>query len=207
MSDLVVTATEEHHQTAEGLHFVGGELLVLVARAHLTEYWGCNDEDGEYSDDSHYEEICAAEGLHCEVAGNPVLSLQTPDSTAFLPTETGGYLLRWIGADSAAGVLSVALQQPYQALGERTWTVPEGGVVLFAGTADRREMEPLVAQALADGKSHLPKGEPFLHIALPSGAYEIDQLEGREFRGKVRHPSGELESLMVQSFRLRRAGE
>ncbi|MBX3204516.1 MAG: hypothetical protein KF764_05575 [Labilithrix sp.] len=207
-----VMLTDAHHEQAKGLYFVGhgdGGPCVIVPRSSLTRYWGVFDEDGESCADSHshYQEAIDASGALFRVGDDDVFVLHEEAGTSFVPSDGGGYLVRWVGAKSAAAVLGVALTQKYRPLELRRWRVPAGGLVLLHGTVDGRTVTKAVDAAAAKGSSRPSKGEPFLIIDLPAGEYAVDDLEASEFDGDVKHPDGSTERVMVRAFRLRRVGD
>ena len=207
-ADLVLT--DAHREQAKELYFVGhgdGGPCVIVPRSVLTRYWGAFDEDGESCTDSHYQEATDANGALFRVGDEDVFVLHEVAGTSFVPSDSGGFLVRCVGAKSAAAVLGVALTQAYRPLELRKWRVPAGGLVLLHGTVDGRTITKALDAAAAEGRSRPSKGEPFLIIDLPAGEDAVDELEVREFGGDVEHPDGSVERVMVQAFRLRRVGE
>jgi len=94
----------------------------------------------------------------------------------------------WVGADTPAGVLTVALSRP-----EGEWR--DLGVVWEA-----REREHWIVDTCLDGRN--PDDAYSQAVSLEPGRHAL--LEVPEFRGEVRHPDGTVEKLMTYAFWLRR---
>ena len=185
-------------KAAEALTFVGqGGPLVVLDAADADRWWGTLDEAGKTAPrgTSDFETIaCQVEG-EVELAalsqrgGAPAalaLMLGTPDMAAFHPMPHGLLLLRWVGADTAAGLLAAALALDPDAFDPVGELVVSGELWMFEATEDARD----------------PRGflYPWTRISLPAGRYAVSA--SQEWEGFVQGPAGD-EEVMVSALRFR----
>lgn len=186
-----VVATDAMIRAAKALEFVGtdgGPVLVLPL-AHIAEWFGVNDGDGEYAFETKPTDYHRACAVNDPIGSIPVGAAEawvmpSPDAVAFHPLEDGGLLLRWVGADNGASVLAGALLAPaelWAATGEVLTS--EGGFAIVDAAKDGRE-----------DKAHTT-------FALPAGRYALWSM--REYHGDVRI-GDQLHGTMVTAIRLRR---
>jgi hypothetical protein len=202
MAQFKVLPQFEHIDDGRFVGSHGGPILV-VPKAHVQMWWGCYDEHGEHvfgRAPTDYDRACEDGDLPFTIPlrdapeGDPqrwALVLEAPDNSAFHPTEDGVLVVRWVGADTAAGLLSVALQVP-----DSEWErdvleleVAPGGLCMFDSSGDGRRPD-----AIDNGVAE---------VDLAPGRYTVDRIV--EIETDVEHRDGTVEDLMVQLVRLRRA--
>lgn len=183
-------------ELAKGLKFIGhgdGGPTIILPNAVRDRWKGVTggDEGGE---GDHYQLACSSEETF-EFAGLHAFCLQEVGATAVLPVAEGLLLPRWVGADSEAGVLAVALQVAYKPVlrnGEPLLFESQGGRFTLMHSVDSGAPETW------DWES--------TEFEIPAGTYAVEQMDvdGRlEWQGSVVFPDGETEDSMIQAYRLR----
>ena len=180
-----------------------GGPLVVVPRAHLASWWGCFNAAGDHAygtEPTDYDRACVDGPLPFVIplrhAGDHerhhwAMVLESPDPTCFWPGPNGTVLIvRWVGADTAAGLLSVAL-----AVEEGEWDrtdvvldIPEGGLAVF--------------DSAMDGRSPDEMENGIEYCELPPGRYGVDRI--LEIETEVEGGAEGDEEVMIQLLRLRR---
>jgi hypothetical protein len=178
----------------------GGPILILP-EAFLNRWWGVFNDEGKpvYQQEStDYDRACVGGDLPLKISlrdASPgdthswALVLECPDPSQFVPIENGVLVVRWVGAETTSGLLSVALQVP-----EAMWEldclrleVPSGGLAMLDSAGDGRR------------PGDLDNG--LGRIDLTPGTYAIDRLV--EVDTTVEHPAGNDEEVMTQLIRFR----
>ncbi len=166
----VLVAAPDTIKAGKKLEFVDSDqtCIVVLPRAALPSWGGV---DGKSTENADYDRACAVSGAGLiPVAGKRkalVIGMDSP--MAFHPTKTGGLILIWVGADSATGVLALALSIPDKQWKKTklTWDVGDGKLVMIG--------------ALSVGRK---AGRQRVDIALASGKYRVEECWG--FAGDVR---------------------
>lgn len=180
-SELV--ASPELTKHAKALRFVDSDqtTMVVMPAAALPRWGGLASPD--------YTRACAVSGLGLiDVGGKTnALVIGMDSAMAFHPTPTGGLILMWVGADSAAGVLTLALSIPDKQWKKSkvVWDVGDGKLVMIGA--------PTVGSKA---------GRARVDIKLTPGTYRVESCWG--FRGDVRVGKA-TESVNVSALRLVRA--
>jgi hypothetical protein len=177
---------------AKKLRFItseGGPLLFLPERA-AKQWWGVCNEEGESVFDkepTHYDRACAVRGDAgtLKVDGATAVVLGTPDQTALHPLEDGVLLVRWVGADHAAGLLAAAVGPGVYKPLKPTLTSNGEPWLLFDSAQDGRSL----------GK------KDFARITIPKGTYRVELMT--EWDGDV-SLGGKTSGVMATAVRLRR---
>jgi len=169
----------------------GGPFLVLSESA-LGGWHGVHDASGTVifgAQPCDYDRACAVgePPALLDVGTARALVLATPDNSAFVPRETGGLIVRWVGADDAATLVSAALAIPDEDFAELADDlVHDGGRLVMFDSA--RDGNGLDVDAVAS-------------IELPAGAYQVRRCE--EWAGEVLGGDGCAHEVMVQVLSLR----
>ncbi|MBA3395558.1 MAG: hypothetical protein H0T89_23115 [Deltaproteobacteria bacterium] len=164
-----IVAPPEIVKAAKQLKFIDSDqtTMVIVPRASLNA-WGGLAEDGE--DTRDFDRACAAGPLATlDVDGRPALVIGQDAGMAFHPTDDGGVIIQWIGADSEAGILSAALSIPADQWKptKLRWNVGDGELVMIG--------------APTPGKCATCER---VDIKIPPGTYALETCE--RFRADVR---------------------
>jgi len=175
----------------------GGPLLLLPTK-HKHGWWGCSNEAGDHVYDvepTDYDRACEDGDFPFAVdlerdghADGWALVLESPDPARIIDVDGVATVVRWVGAETAVGLLSLAQQVPPDAF-ETTGLeveVPDGGVSLFDSSADGRNPE------------HMDNG--IQEFALPAGRYAVERVVSVE--GVVEMDDGD-EEVMTQLVRFR----
>lgn len=202
---LPVPQVKVHELTAEVVnrakslkfhgHGDGGPVIILSGS--VIEQWRGIEEPDDDDEGSHYDLACDSEETFtfADIDG---FCLQEVGATAIVPLADGVLLPRWIGADSAAAVLGVALASDYRQLvrkEEPVWFQSQGGKYAMMHATDNGE-------PIAEGDTYT--------FTLPAGRYAVEVMnvdDSVEWNGTVRHLDGTEEGAMVQAYRLRRVGD
>lgn len=161
----------------------------MILSHTILEKWQGVDSGEE---PTHYDLACDSEETFT-FEDTDAFSLQEEGSTAVVPYEDGILFPRWVGADSGAAVLAVALQASYEPIlrdEEPLHFESKGGLYTLQHAADA-------------GK----ETKYTFTFELPAGRYVVEQLDvdGRcEWRGQALLPDGNRERTMVQAYRFRR---
>jgi hypothetical protein len=160
-SPLIVIPVESAH------HWRGTETTCpSTDDAHST--WEAIREHSDYGracDIEHYVGVLKVGSSECLVLGDE------PMATAFLPTEEGGIIVRWVHADCEEDVLRAV-----QVLPENIWEssshgidVGRGGLVLFDSAYAGDELP----------STYVGEIIPWLRIVIPRGTYEVSTADYR----------------------------
>ncbi len=187
-----VTLTDAVVEQATALTFVGhgdGGPTVILSNSVRDAWLGV----GDGGEQDHYRLACESMETF-EFMGTQAFCLQEEGSTAVVTLEDGLLLPRWVAADSPAGVLGVALAASYQPV------LRDGEPVYFESAGGRFTLQHAV-----DRGAH--REEDAFEFELPAGRYRVEQIDAKgwlEWQGRVLHPSGDEEEVMVQAYRFRR---
>lgn len=197
---MPISVAPRHIAAAAMLSFAesGGGPILACPSVAVSHWRGCFDDDGaiDESGESDYDRACNAGWAELlPVGSHHALVLPTPDiSAAWSPDGDTWYIVRWVGADTAAALLATA-----EAVPPNEWTdtgarfeIPNGGLLMFDSAASGK-----LPDSLAD--------EPTSAVQIPAGTWAIDSCE--EQSGIAVHPDGTKEELMAEVIRLRRIGE
>gem|GEM_PF-2049922 len=188
-----LSVTEQVLAQAKMLKFVGhgdGGPTVILPNAVRASWTGIEERD----DGSHYELACDSEETF-EFEGLDAFCLQEVGSTAVLTVPEGLLLPRWVGADSEAAVLAVALQVSYEPF------LRDDAPLLFESKGGRFTLMHAVERGDSPGTN-----SEFFEFDLPAGKYAVEQMaigDGVEWTGEVTFPDGSTEDSMVQAYRFR----
>ncbi len=168
-----------------------GGPLIIMSEAAAPSWNGVCDEDGTAiygSAPCDYDRACGDPFDVIEVGAAKALTLDTPDNGTFVPRPDGALIVRWVGADDAATLLSAALAVPDCQFTETTSDLPHDGgkLLMFDSAARGSALDP----------------EHTASIELPAGVYA-----GRlcvEWQGNVEGDDGQPHEVMVQVLELRR---
>jgi hypothetical protein len=193
-----LAASAEVIELAKTLVFVdhgdGGPTIILP-NAVRGRWGGIQKIAGE--EETHYDFACGNEETF-EFDGHDAFCLQEVGSTAVLAVPEGLLLPRWVGADSKAGVLAVALQVPYKPVLD-----DDDDPVFFESKGGRFTLMHATEWTGAPEQFQ----QTSLEFEIPAGKYAVEQMDvdGRaEWKGKVNFPDGQSERSMVQAYRFRR---
>ncbi len=185
-----IIASADMEQIANDLEFAesGGGPLIALPKAAVPWWWGVFDEGGEMTEGGNqYELACnAGNGELVPVGDHRAIVLAAPDITAFYPLgDDGGLLLRWVGADTAAGLAAAMVAVP-----DESW-VDTGSVFNAPGG------ECQIMDSGDDGRNPM---EPVSTFMLPAGRYAILATEERQCEVET---SDGVEEVMANALRLR----
>jgi hypothetical protein len=169
----------------------GGPLIVM-SESNAAHWRGVFDAAGTRifgQSPCDYDRACATSFGLIDVGLGKALTLETPDNGAFIARPEGALIVRWIGADDAATLISAAL-----ALTEDAFTDPVGDL-------DHEGGRLMMFDSALDG-ARLPDDRTAA-IELPPGRYAVRLCV--EWQGDVLGSDGAPHEVMVQALDLRRS--
>lgn len=192
----LLQVTAEVAEQARALEFTStmGGPLILIAEVDLPSWFGACDERGTFIDepgDADYWRACENRHKVVEsISGVPALVLDGPDPHAFFSTDAGGMFCVWVGCDTEAGILTVALSHP-----DESWEP------MNTRWRARHRRHVLVDAVVYGAKPH---DLPSQIVELEPGDYALTK--SPYFQGSVRHPDGTIEELWTYALRLEPVG-
>jgi hypothetical protein len=169
----------------------GGPLIAMSERA-LADWHGVYDAAGTViygKAPCDYDRACRAEPCEViDVGGARAVVLETPDNGTLVAQPDGALIVRWVGADDAATLLSAALAAEDADFEKQPGDLVHDGtdLVLFDSASSGVRLDRKRAAS----------------IPLPAGTYGMRLLG--EWSGPVLGSDGEAHDTMVQVLRLLR---
>jgi len=168
----------------------GGPLIAMSERL-IPEWLGVCDATGAPifgTTPCDYDRACVANFGVIDVGAGRALALETPDNGTLVAQPDGALIVRWVGADDAATLLTAALAAADEDFEDRPdELVHDGGdLVLFDSASFGPELD----------RSDTPS------VPLAAGTYGVRLLV--EWSGTVLGSDGAPHDTMVQVVRLRR---
>ena len=165
-----------------GLRFAasGGGPLIAMSESALGDWQGSDTDD--------YERACDASFGLVDVGSRRALALDNPDSGAFVARGDGLLIVRWVGADDPAMLLSAAFAVPDEAYQDVDGELPHDGGRLVMFDAAVRGADHTTAESVT--------------IELPAGTYKVRVCPLWE--APVAGVDGNSHEVMVQTIVLRR---
>ncbi len=194
--DGPVLASPEVIAAAKTLVWASNDQIpfVIAPRKHLAAWQGGGIDDDIPSPD--YDRACAVNGVATiALGGGEALVQSEPGGLAFWPTSTGGLLVTWLGADSAAGCIAAALSIP-----AKLWKREKAMLAVKKGAE-----ELVIFDSFARGDSLTAKGligddgSRTASFRLKPGRYAIDSVWSYEAEVKV---GKRVEDTMIAVLRL-----
>ncbi|MBA3397801.1 MAG: hypothetical protein H0T89_34575 [Deltaproteobacteria bacterium] len=168
----------------------GGPLIVM-SEAVAPSWNGVFDAAGAFlygTTPCDYDRACDGGFMVIDVAAGKALTLETPDNSTFVPRPAGALIVRWVGADDSATLISAALAVSEEQFTETIGDLPHaGGKLLMFDSAARGSALDTARVASID---------------LPAGTYAVQLVV--EWRGEVTGADGAPHEVMVQVLDLRR---
>lgn len=193
---MTIRCSPELEAAAEALPFAesaGGPVIVIGCSA-AKGWWGVFDADGNAVDEGadiggrlrDYDRACESDLGVIECGGRSVIVMPEPEPTAFYPTDDGGLLVRWVGADSAAGLVAAALS-----IADDEWQ-DVGAVFVSDGEGC------MIMDAAADGRAD---DNDVAVFQLPAGSYAVKASAELDVEVDI---GGVTESVMAAVIKLER---
>jgi len=135
-----------------------------------------------------YDRACDGSFMVIGVGAGKALTLETPDNSTFVPRQDGASIVRWVGADDAATLITAA-----RAVTDDKFTETIGDL---AHTGGKLLMFDSAARGAALDMSRVAS------IDLPAGTYALRMCI--EWRGPVMGSDGNPHDVMVQVLDLRK---
>lgn len=168
-----------------------GGPLIAMSESVAPSWNGVFDAAGNAifgTTDCDYDRACAESFAVIDVGTGKALTLETPDNSTFVPTPHGARIVRWVGADDAATLITAALAVPDDQFTTTIEDFPhEGGKLLVFDSGSRGAALDMARVAAID---------------LPAGTYAVRL--SIEWRGMVTGADGNPHEVMVQVLDLRR---
>nr|MBA2541278.1 hypothetical protein [Deltaproteobacteria bacterium] len=171
--DVIAAARTLPWATTDGIP------MVIIPKKHMAAWRGIGT--GEH-DSEDYDRACAVRGVGVIAVGAGTgLVISQPGGMAFWPTETGGLIIIWIGAESRAGCIAAALSiADTQWENQNTTFVVDKGaekLVMFDSGSAGKSMK-------SDGKIG-PEGGVTATFELAAGTYAIDAVWSQDVKVKI----------------------
>jgi len=199
-----IRATDDIEERAKSLKFVdhgdGGPTIVISNQVRNKWFGVCNEAGAAVfgEEHTHYDDACDLAEV-TEFEGQDAFVLEEEGSTAFVEKPDGFMLIRWVGADSNAGVLAVAEACSYAPV------LRDDAPMLFTSVGGMYTL----MHATDDGRALSDATYTFDEFEIPAGRYLVQQIDadGRcEWNGTVIYADGN-EDVMVQAYRFVRQQE
>ncbi|MBA3461239.1 MAG: hypothetical protein H0T46_14845 [Deltaproteobacteria bacterium] len=167
---------------ALGLGFAASEggPLIAMSESALADWQGTDTDD--------YDRACDASFGLIDVGASRALALDNPDSGAFVARPYGALIVRWVGGDDAAMLLTAAFAIPDESYEDVEGLLPHDGGRLVMFDAAERGPEHLAAASVT--------------IELPAGRYGVRVCPLWE--GPVAGVDGNSHDVIVQTIQLRK---
>jgi hypothetical protein len=168
----------------------GGPLIVM-SEGIAPSWNGVCDASGAFvfgNAECDYDRACDGGFMLIDVGSGKALTLETPDNSTFVPRPGGALIVRWVGADDAATLISGALAVTDDKFTKAVGDLPHtGGKLLMFDSAARGAALEMDRVASVD---------------LAAGVYEVRLTI--EWCGPVIGTDGNPHDVMVQVLDLRR---
>jgi hypothetical protein len=183
-SPEVIAATKKYPMaTADGIP------MVIAPKLHMPAWTGGGGD---------YDRACDVNGVaSIKIGKGQGLVISEPGGTSFWPTDDGGLLVIWVGADSMTACIAAALTIP-----EKQWKKTKAKLTV---AKDARTF--VIFNSYARGTELKPNGkigfedDTTATFELAAGSYAIDTCWNWEAEVKV---GKKIEETMVAAIRLRR---